>query len=252
MRTRGRSGFTLTELLVVIAIMLGLAATAVPALQAFRRGQRLDNAAKIVQSALAEARRAAVTQHARHVVVLFSYEDQLAKEATVERVRHALRVYCEPIGEPTWKNGYFKGGYVNEPIILPAGIRFAQDKMKFAQVFGPVTNASEPLPPNSDYFKKSQTSKAIGFRRDGTFDYDSSLDEPAVNPAVGRNIYQPDERYFQVPETCKADIVIVEVEASGKEIKVKGKPRRALIDLDPRTGRAISKTFEIGPNFETE
>ena len=201
----------------------------------------------------AEARRRAVTQHARHVIVLYSFEDTTgAKEGTVERIRHALRVYCEPVGDPNWKTGYFKGGYVNEPIILPPGIRFAQDKMKFAQVFGPVTNASEPLPIDNDYFKKSQTSKAIGFRRDGTFDYDPSLDEPAVNPAGGGNIYQPDERFFQVPEACKADIVVVEVESSGKEIKVKGRPRRALIDLEPRTGRAMTKTFEIGASFDRE
>lgn len=258
-RRCGRSvGFTLTELLVVIAIIMGLAMTAVPAIQAFRRGQRLDHSAKIVQSAISDARRMAVTRRARHVAVLYSFEERGASEGTIERIRHAIRIYCEPIGDASWRNDpqlksqYFPGGYVGKALILPPGIRFAQERMKFAQVFGPVPNSAEPLSLDSDYFKKSPQSKAIGFRRDGTFDYDPTVDEPAVNPAVGRNIYLPDERFYQVPDSTKADIVLIEVDPGGNEIRSKGKARRALIDLDPRTGRATAKTFEIGQNFDTE
>jgi prepilin-type N-terminal cleavage/methylation domain-containing protein len=249
---RRRAGFTLTELLVVIAIIMALAAAAAPALQVFRRSQRLDGAARVVTASLSEARRAAVTKHARQVVVLYKYEDQTVPPDTLGRVRYAMRIYCEPVGDPSWTTGYFRGGYVGDTILLPVGICFAQDKMKFAQVFGPVPDPSKPLPLDSEYFRKSPQSKAIGFRRDGTFDYDATLDEPARNPAAGRNIYMPDERVYQVPDDLKGDIVLAEIDPQGHEVKVKGKARRAYIDLAPATGRAMSAVFEIGDSFQTE
>ena len=246
-------GFTLTELLVVIGILILLTMTAVPAIQAFRRGQRLDQSARLIQAALADARRLAVTKHARHVVVLYSYQDTASeKEGTVESVRHALRVYCEPVGDPSWTKGYFPGGYVGTPVILPAGIRFSQERMSFAQIYGPVADPSKPLPVEHDYFKKAQQSRAIAFRRDGTFDYDSTLDEPAVNPLAGRNIYQADEGIYQVPEGCKADVVLVEVTQAGvttSEVRVKGKARRGLVDLQPATGRATPIVVDVGSGF---
>jgi prepilin-type N-terminal cleavage/methylation domain-containing protein len=247
-----KRGFTLTELLVVIAIIMGLAATAIPALQAFRRGQRLDHTARVITSALADARRLAVSKHARHVIVLYRYNDTSPQiQGTLEATRDAMRVYCEPVGDPSWPKGYWKGGYVGEPVILPPGLRFAQNLIKFAQVFGPVADPTMPLPLDNAYFQKSPNSKAIGYHRDGTFDYDPSLDEPAVNAAVGRNIYQPDEGFYQVPETTKADIVVVEVTPDGSEVVVKGKRRRALIDLQPMTGRATAAIFEIGDSFQS-
>ncbi|MGH7295955.1 MAG: pilus assembly FimT family protein, partial [Polyangiaceae bacterium] len=183
-----KSGFTLTELVVVIGIICLLTAAAIPALQAFQRGQRLDQAARIVQAAISEARREAVTLHARHVIVLYSYEDQTSAVAgTRESVRNAMRIYCEPVGDPSWATGYFKGGYVGEPVNLPPGIRFDMRHMKAFQVFGPVANPSEPLDLGNAYFQRGPSSKAIAFRVDGTFDYDPTLDVPAVDPvASGR------------------------------------------------------------------
>lgn len=245
---RAETGFTLTELIVVIGIMIVLAATAVPALNAFRRGQRLDHSARIVQQVFSEARRLAITKRARQVVVLFSYDDPSEPEGTLQRVRHGLRIYCEPIGEPGAK-GSFAGGYVEKPILLTPGIRFAQEKMKFAEVFA-VKNPSDPLPLDSDQFVKGPASKAIGIRRDGTFDYDATLDQPAVYPEVGVNIFLPDERFYQVPDAWKADVMLVEVDPGGREISPSGKKRRGFIDLDPRTGRATAKVFDIGPRAE--
>ncbi len=248
---RGAAGFTLTELLVVIGIIVLLAATAVPALQAFRRGQRLDSAARITQMAFSDARRLAITKRARHVVVLFSYEDPQEPQGTLARVRHGLRIYCEPMGEPGTR-GAFPGGWVDKPVLLPAGIRFAQEKMKFAQVFGPVANPSEPLPVDSDQLARGAEGRTIGIRRDGTFDYDPSLDHPAVHPEVGVNIYLPDERFYMVPDGWLADVVLVEADPNGREIVAGGKRRRAFIDLDPRTGRASARVFEIGSRAERE
>lgn len=240
-----RGGFTLTELLVVIAIIMILAATTVPALNAFRRGQRLDHAARLVQSALNDARRRAITKHTRHVVVLYEYE-HAADE--LNRVRHALAVYSAPVGEPNTP-GYFAGGYVGDTLQLPVGIRFLPSNMQFRvwQSFD-ANRPSEPLPLDSTYFRR-RNPEALAFRADGTLQ--PFNDFPGTHPAVGANIYLPDEGYFQVPDTCRADIVMAEVTPTGQEIVTEGKSRRVLIDLMPMTGRSSSAVFDTGGGFET-
>lgn len=245
---RGARGFTLTELLVVISIMMALAVAALPAIAAFRRGQRLDYAGKVVQSALADARRRAITLRARHVVV-FYIDTTDSSEASM--VRHAVRIYQEPTGiKPTTGastggsagtgQGYFEGGYVGEPLFLPNNIRFLQTQMECKVQQG------EP-PVSSDLFRRrlrGERSDTISFRRDGTIE--DRADASPNDPTSGINIYLADEGVYQVPESTRADVVIMETESSGTEIKKSGKFRRTMVDVNPLTGRALAKTFDIG------
>jgi hypothetical protein len=115
-----------------------------------------------------------------------------------------------------------------------------------------VSDPSVPLPLESEHFGKGPAAKAIAFRRDGTLDYDPSADVPAVHPEVGVNIYLPDEKYYQVPDGWQADVVLVEVDPNGREVQSKGKKRRGFLDLEPKTGRASARVFDIGEKAETE
>ncbi|MFC1708128.1 Tfp pilus assembly protein FimT/FimU, partial [Planctomycetota bacterium] len=189
------SGFTLVELLVVIAIIMVLAVASVPALNAFARGQKLDGAARIVQSALNDIRRRAITKHTRHVVVLYSYDEG---GEGLSRIRHGIAVYSGPVGRKNDK-GYFEGGYVGKPLVLPSGIRFAQDSMS-VRLWQAVDarKPGEPLPLESPYFRK-RNREALAFRADGTIaDRDDiSGTHPPAHGDV--NVFLREEGYYQIP-----------------------------------------------------
>jgi prepilin-type N-terminal cleavage/methylation domain-containing protein len=243
-----RDGFTLTELLVVIAIIMLLSAAAVPALSAFRRGQRLDQSARLVQSALNDARRLSITKRARHVVVFYEYEDTAGQ---VDTVRHAIKIYQEPTGVKPGtgipeevSRGYWPGGYVGDTLVLPANIRFRQESME--------CTLSKTLPPEeSEFFVRKlrgEQMDALAFRRDGTVE-----DRKDSNPSPqseGRNIFLPDEGCYQVPVSQRADIVLMETNPNGDEVKSGGKSRRGMIDISPATGRALSRTFDVSTSYE--
>ncbi len=240
---RGRSGFTLVELLVVIGLMIALRALAIPTLGAFLKGQRLDQTGRIVQTAFNTAKRVAVTKRARLCIVLYQTED---KTDPMDTIRHAIQVYAEPFGIPG-QEGYWEGGYDPPPfkskdLVLPRGVRFLQDKME-VKVFATLPD------PRSDVFRRRQGAasggdEVVALRSDGSFE-ERANEHPAVEPGLGINIYDPDEKVFEVPDGTRADIVHGDVDAAGQEISSKGSPSRCLIDLVPSTGRAVAKVFDI-------
>ncbi len=251
LRVAEAAGFTLTELLVVIAIIMVLAATAVPALAAFRRGQRLDHSSRLVQSAMNDARRLAITRHARCVIVFYSFEETPGE---IDTVRHAIRIYQEATGvapgpnvDPKVSEGYWKGGYVEQMLVLPANVRFYQERMECKLL----QSGPEGPDPNSDFFQRKlrgEKNDALGFRRDGTIE--ERQDASPTDGAQGRNFFLPDEGCFQVPDAQRADIVIMETDTGGKEVKSRGKARRGFVDLNLLTGRALARVFEVDNSFD--
>jgi hypothetical protein len=234
-----------------MAIIMSLAAAAAPALSAFRRAQRLDHSGRIMTSALNDARRLAITKHARHCVVLYEYEEIAGQ---LDTVRHAMAIYQEPTGvKPGTPNvpdsvtkGYWAGGYVGQPLILPQNVRFKQELMEARKQ---VNLPDENSPIFQRHQRGQQNNDIIAFRADGTIE-DRNDDSPN-DTAGGGNFFQPDEGYYQVPDTQRADIVIMETTPDGNEVKAGGgKVRRCLVDLNLGTGRAQSRVFDIGPGFE--
>ncbi|RME76459.1 MAG: prepilin-type N-terminal cleavage/methylation domain-containing protein [Planctomycetota bacterium] len=240
-RSRGRAGFTMVELLVTISIILLLAAASIPMISAFK-GQRLEQSARMVVSVLNDARRRAITQHGRCTVVFYAYEDP---SDPILKQRHALRVYMEPVGRPGSPR-YFPGGYVGKMVVLPKGVQFdPAHSLVRIWTLGRIPDPAQPLALNDPYFQKGNA-EALAFRTDGSIA--DRVDFPAVHPAVGRNIYLPDEGCYQVPEDTRADIVLIEVTPAGVEKVSDGKKRRALIDLVPMTGRALMRVFDVSPD----
>jgi hypothetical protein len=103
----------------------------------------------------------------------------------------------------------------------------------------------------SDFFRRrlrGERNEALAFRRDGTIE--DRDDEDATPPAAGRNIFQPDEGCYQVPAAQKADIVLIETDSGGREVRSKGKARRGLVDVNLATGRAVGRVFDVGESYE--
>lgn len=226
-----------------------LMAAAIPAISAFRRGQKLEHGQRMVISALNDARRAAITRHARHVVVLFEYEE---RPGEVDTIRHALRIYQEPTGvpkgpgiPPSVSAGYWPGGYQGEALRLPAGTRFKKDRMEVRVQLSTEDGPDKDAPIFARKLKgQGRNADAIAFRRDGSVE--DRPDATATDVSTGINVYLPDEGCYQVPDIYRADIALYESSPSGDEIKTRGKSRRALIDLNGATGRSIGRVFDIG------
>lgn len=106
---RRNLGFTLIELLVVISIIILATAMAIPAVNKFTRGQGLENAGRLMQSAFNEARRSAITTRKPHYLVLFKTPND-----NPSRRQFAFRAF---------QQGKLRGdGYTDAQYLLPTSI----------------------------------------------------------------------------------------------------------------------------------
>jgi len=113
-RTTAHRRFTLMELLVVISIIILATAMAVPAVNKFTKGQTLQNAGRLLQSAFNEARRAAITTRRPHFLLFFSVELQ----NPVRRV-YGVRVFQQGLRA--------KDGYTTDRYLLPNAIELEHE-----------------------------------------------------------------------------------------------------------------------------
>jgi type II secretory pathway pseudopilin PulG len=106
---RGMKSFTLIELLVVISIIILATAMAIPAVNKFTRGQGLENAGRLMQSAFNEARRSAITTRKPHYLVLFKTQSPNPS--------------LQQFGFRAFQRGKLRGdGYTDAQYLLPASI----------------------------------------------------------------------------------------------------------------------------------
>ncbi|HVY62039.1 MAG TPA: hypothetical protein VHF22_10325, partial [Planctomycetota bacterium] len=140
---------------------------------------------------------------------------------------------------------YWEGGYVGQPLILPQNVRFKQDIMEARKQ---MNLPDEKSPVFLKHQRGQQNNDVIAFRADGTIE--DRADDSPNDTAGGGNFIQPDEGYYQVPDTQRADIVLMETTPDGIEVKSNGRSRRCLVDLNLGTGRAQARVFDIGPGFE--
>lgn len=95
--------------MVVISIIILALAMAVPAMSRFTRGRGLENAGRLMQSAISEARRSAITAFKPHYLIMFRTE-----RGPSGRPQFGLRVF---------RQGRVEGdGYTGPKFLFPASI----------------------------------------------------------------------------------------------------------------------------------
>jgi prepilin-type N-terminal cleavage/methylation domain-containing protein len=134
MKSRGNRGFTLIELLVVISIIILATAMAVPAVNKFTRGQGLENAGRLMQSAFNEARRSAITTRKPHYLILF----------LTENPNPSLKQF----GFRAFQQGKLRGdGYTDAQYLLPNSVAIQMTPVTTPGLVGLVQEPQSGLPP---------------------------------------------------------------------------------------------------------
>jgi prepilin-type N-terminal cleavage/methylation domain-containing protein len=238
-----QGGFTLMELLVVIGIMAAMMAMALPAMSKFLKGQKLNQAGRIVQSAFNEARRAAITQRARHYLYFCRTAGMGGNPDTF-----SLCSYREGFG---WETTMVQLPSTVVPLLTgqTSGYSWpASGTPTLASCNLPVldiTNGGLPPAtagwPGIAAFDGSQLTPTSGavfeFRKDGTLNpKNGALDIPAPASGTGSDIYDLNQPItYTNPTTTQADIVLLQVGETSK---------RCYIDIDVNTGRVRFRVLE--------
>lgn len=251
MKSTGSSrAFTLMELMVVIGIIMIMTALSIPAISKFMDGQKLQQSARVMQSSFNEARRAAITQRARNVLVFFREEDP----GRPGFFRWGTRRYRERVG------------YDGEAQYLLAGAQFELESGTSTGSGPPGATATvgrlagipipvfDGLPPEDDVAlfgaqrRPSQPAPGttswlwVEFLRDGTIDTNGldnlPLTEGFYDPNAALEFNEADFDALMAATPKQFDLVLRE---SGDHQVDK----RAFMNLDPNTGRLNFRVHQI-------
>lgn len=231
-RARRRGGFTLLELLVVIAIIVIATGLAMPTIGKFMRAQRLVQTGRMVQSTFNDARRAAITQRARHYVFL----GKIRAFGGVGTDVYALHIYREGFG---WEPG--------EPTKLPTAVQpvcdaAGSDVLKGCKLKVQDWTNGLPAADNSDsagifdVTKKPVSGVPVHeLRKDGTIQPKNG----AVSVAI------PDANLYDLNVNIDPGTYNANTQADMQFIQV-GEPSKMLfLSIDMNTGRVRFRVVDI-------
>ena len=219
-----KAGFTIVELLVVIAIIILMVGASIPAITAFTKGKSMDNAGRIIQTVLMEARRATVTKKVPHRVVFFSRQNDSSQ------IIYGLKIYRNSTPYDTAKD---KGGYMEREYMLPEGITV---KLYYTNssntAFEPKDGAG---PPDEKQFKSDSDPTPfqgkLEFQKSGTILYGGDFkDVPSFDL---EHLMKDGDAITNANMT--ADIVITQDQSN----------KRCYIDLMPSVGRAYVRVLNL-------
>jgi type II secretory pathway pseudopilin PulG len=223
------------ELLVVVGIIAIMTAMALPAVNKFLKGQKLMQAGRLIQSAFSEARRASITQRARHYLFfchkdgvagpdnysIFSYREGKGWETTEIQLPSGVVPVFDTDPGPWTINSHMGCGL--KCLDITKNMVLATDSQYF--IPGTLTpSASMPV---------------FEFRKDGTILPKGGCNDIAP-PSSGPDIYDLNVTIDYVAQGTLADIVLRQVGDSSK---------RCFLDVDINTGRVRFRVAETDPNY---
>lgn len=210
MRVDRRAGFTLMELLVVIGIIVLLIAIAVPAVSYLVKGQGLNAAARMVQSAFSDARQRTIATRRAHWVVFYRFQDG-------NTTRIAFQVYRET------------EGFVGERHTLPATVHVdlsgSTIRSSGIQIFDGV--------PDQAAVEAAAGAKFGRFEPDGGIDRGTYDDVPPATDSAGLEIFDPASEMRSVRADTPADLRFFDPIAR----------QVLLVDLTPSNGRVRTRVL---------
>jgi hypothetical protein len=223
------------ELLVVVGIIIILTALSVPAISKFLGGRSLLESGRVVQSAFAEARRAAVAQRETNYLILVREQD----EARPGEYLHGLR---------RWREGL---GYEGRTHFLLAGTEFEVDLDPDAEIHGLLKGALQTpvfdgtplldLTPSVSAPAPALTAPYNGlqFRRDGTMVLGTGSDLPPEAHG-GSHLW---DKNIEVNDLSLADFDALPQRV---DMSIIGdtEDERCVIDISRLTGRARTRVVQ--------
>jgi type II secretory pathway pseudopilin PulG len=237
------------ELLVVVAIIAIATAMAMPTISKFMKGQRLNQAGRMIQSAFSEARGASITQRADHYVFI----GRIHAAGGVGNDIYALHVFRKGVG---WEPG--------NPTLLPSSVQPLLDNSTPPLILGchlKLQDWTEGLPPatggqwgsnttgvsdaNSNPFTNNDVKATWPYhqlRKDGTIALRSNCrpstpppDLYDLNVPVLPGLYSKGKFLSDEANKCWADIALEQIGETSK---------MCYVSIDQNTGRVRFRVVE--------